>query len=271
MTGSVPATTKNTTLLAAAIIAAINIASLILDRRDREYELLMAVDLGHTVIALGVAGALARTRRVLSARACDIAFAIVVAPFLVGIWLPQTYDLQHGRLFEPMLAHHFLMLGIAVVAPSTRSGTVWLLVFTAHALVLGYTLSLGVATPSLEREPWFTLFFGAIAGMLLYARVRRHDLEQRLAASEERARTLAQVSQVLLALRDRANTPLQTLQVAISLLEPEVETDDPRVILMRRAVARLTAIQHTLAQSGVRSTQLSPLELEPALRDLLAD
>lgn len=258
-------------LLVAVAVVAVNVASLILDPRDREFMPLMVVDIGHAVIAAGVALVLARSRRSWSLRACDIAFAIVTAPFVVSIWLPQLYDLHGHSLVEPMLAHHFLLLGIAVSAPTWRSGGALIAVFTVHALALWRVLAHSASSPALDREPWFTLFFAVIAALLLYTRSRRRELERRLAAAEARARALSQVSGMLLALRDRANTPLQTLEIAIARLEQGGHADVGSVALMRRALERLVSIQRALAETKVRDTEIEVADLESSLRALLDD
>lgn len=265
MTGIKQTEAAKTTFLAAAIITGINLASMILDGRDHAFVALMVTDAVHAVIAATVAVAMRRVRP-WTPRACDLAFVIATAPFLVGMWLPQTHDLESGKSLEPMLAHHFLLLGIAVVAPSWRSGSAMIVVFTAHAIVLAQVLSGGATSPSLDREPWFTLVFCVFAVMLLYTRERRRKLAQRLAAAEARAQMHAQVSRVLLALRDRANTPLQTLEVAISMLE---QGDDSRATLsmLRRALDRLVAVQRAISVTQTPS-DLVPQELEVLLQEL---
>ena len=259
--------TTRTTFLAAAIITGINLVSLMFDQRDHAFVALMVVDFAHALIAGTVAVIMHRRRR-WSPRACDTAFAIATVPFVVGIWLPQMHDLEHNKLLEPMLAHHFLLLGIAVVAPSWRSGLAMIALFTAHAIVLCQLLSEAGSSPALEREPWFTLVFAVFAIMLLYTREHRRKLEQRLAAAEARAQLLAQVGRMLLALRDRANTPLQTIEVAITLLE---QGDNSRVTLsmLRRALERLVAVQRAISAPQTPGEAVVPQDLEVSLRELL--
>jgi hypothetical protein len=258
-----------TTVLAAAIIAGINLVSLVLDQRDHAFPALLAVDLVHALIALTIILMLVRGRTTWSSRACDIAFIIATTPFTVGMWLPQTHDVQGGELLEPMLNHHFLLLGIAVVAPSWRSGSAMIVVFTGHAIALWqWLVAAGTSSPALDREPWFSLFFGACAAMLLFTRERRRRLEQRLATAEARAQMLARVSRILLALRDRANTPLQTLEVALAMLEQG--HDSPATLpMMRRALERLVTVQRALAVTQPAADDLVPQDLEGSLRQLL--
>jgi hypothetical protein len=247
------------------VIFAVNVLSLIGDSRDHANPPLFIVDSIHAAISITVAIVAWRALQSWSDRRLELAFALLTAPFLVGLWLPQAYS--HGGHVDPLLASRFLLLGLAVSAPTWRSGAIALVVFTAHSVLLWHVLVEDVSTFALDREPWFTLFFAGIAGMLLYTREHRRGLERRLAAAEARAQTLTQVSQVLLALRDHANTPLQTLEVAVSLLEQE----SPVKPAMRRALQRLSAIQSTLARESSHSFDLDvPLDLDAALRDLMA-
>ncbi|HEY4180342.1 MAG TPA: hypothetical protein VGM90_26045 [Kofleriaceae bacterium] len=257
--------------LIASVIALINAISVIFDPRDHASLALGIVDGGHLVIALAVVAVTIRSRA-WSPRIAEGLFILVVAPFLVGIWLPQSFDLVHGEMVDPLLAHRFLLLGIAVSAPSWRSGAALAAVFMIHAIALATFLERHTSMTALDREPWLTVFFALVAVLLLYTRETRRHLRERLAAAEARAKMLSQVGRVLLALRDRANTPLQTLEIGIHLLETPAEDNDKTLALMRRALVRLAAIQTTLARGGDSDAALlSPPDLEEALLVLRSD
>lgn len=262
------------TALVAALIGATNFVSLIVDPRDRVDQTVFVVDLTHGAIALVVALWFARTKW-RSDLAAELGFSIVVLPFLVGLWLPALDDFNTGHLAEPLMPHHFLLLGIAICAPTMRSGSVFLALFTLHALALGHVLAGGADIETLSREPWMTFLFAALAGMMLYTRGRRRQLEQRVAAAEERARMLADVARMLVSLRDRANTPLQTMEIAVALLEEDGVALD-QIKVMQRALRRLASVQETLSRSGSELAAIagdpgvSPVDLEQSLRELIA-
>lgn len=261
------------TALVAALVAATNIVALCVDPRDRADASIFIVDSAHGLIALVVAVWFARTkwRSVLCA---ELGFIAVAVPFAAGLWLPAVADFQSGHLTEPLMPHHFLLLGIAIAAPTVRSGGALLSLFATHALVLKHVLENGGEVPTLSREPWMTLLFTAIAGMLLLTRSRRRSLEQRVAAAEERARMLVDVARMLVALRDRANTPLQTIEIAVQLLAEDGAASE-QVSAMARALRRLASVQEMLARSGAELATIagdpavSPGDLEQSLRELL--
>ncbi len=251
------------------LIAITNAVALVVDPRDRGDGAVFIFDLAHCIVAFAVAAWFARPapKRVLSS---ELGFAAVALPFVVGLWLPAMEDFHSGHLSEPLMPHHFLLLGIALFAPTRRSGVVFLVAFTLHAFALGYVLT----GPSLSREPWMTILFASVSGLLLYARLRRHALEQRVTAAEERVRVLADVARMLLALRDRANTPLQTLEIAVALLAEDSAAPD-QVAIMQRALARLASVQQMLSKTSVElaaiagDSAMSPGDLEQALRELV--
>lgn len=262
-----------TTALVAALIAATNVIALLVDPHDSSDPTVFAVDVTHAAIATLIAlwFSRARARSVLAA---ELGFAVAVLPFLLGLWLPVIDDFASGQLAEPLMGHHFLLLGIAICAPTMRSGIAFLALFVGHALVLVHVLSAGGDVSTLAREPWMTCLFAAIATMLLYTRARRRRLEQRVASAEERTRMLVDVARMLVALRDRANSPLQTMAIAVELLaEDGVSSDQIRVL--QRSLHRLTRIQETLAWSGTQlatiagDVAVTPDDLEQSLRELL--
>ncbi|HEY0253541.1 MAG TPA: hypothetical protein VGC41_18535 [Kofleriaceae bacterium] len=269
------ATTQATraTALVAALVAMTNLFALGFDPRDHADSTVFVVDVCHGLLALCVALWFARTRSRSIVRS-ELGFALVTLPFAIGLWLPAIADFKTGHFSEPLMPHHFLLLGIAIGAPTWRSGLAFLGLFALHALALGHVLAGGADVSSLSHEPWMTLLFSTLAGLMLYTRNRRRQLEQRVAAAEERARMLADVARMLLSLRDRANTPLQTIEIAVALLAEDGGQPD-QIAIMKRALARLASVQQTLSKSGAElaviagDAAMSPGDLEQSLRELL--
>ncbi|MFT3698131.1 MAG: hypothetical protein QM831_33630 [Kofleriaceae bacterium] len=261
------------TVLVAILVAAVNLVSLGFDPRDHTDKTVFFVDLCHGLLALVVAICIARCRPH-SLLKSELGFAVVTLPFAIGLWLPAIADLNAGHVSEPLLPHHFLLLGIAIGAPTWRSGLALLVLFAVHALALGHVLATGTDVATLAHEPWMTLLLASMAGLMLYTRNRRRQLEQRVAAAEERARMLVDVARMLLSLRDRANTPLQTIEIAVALLDEDGHSPE-QIKVMKRALARLASVQQTLSKSGAElaviagDAAMSPGDLEQSLRELL--
>lgn len=257
------------TLRACVIALWVATTSVPLDADHYGFWPLGLADLLHAVQATALFLWLWRRGARWSARTYDHVFAFLFAPYLVTIWLPQIYDLRAGTLVEPLLAHHFGLLALAILAPaSLRWGVGLIALLTAHGIALWAVLAHATESPALAREPWFTVLFAGTALGILWSRSRRAELVHQLAAIEARASATARLNRVVLGLRDRANTPLQTLEVAISVLEKRGGQDDATLSAMRRAVEQLVALQKVLSQAGPAGSLQVRVDLERELREL---
>jgi hypothetical protein len=104
----------------------------------------------------------------------------------------------------------------------------------------------------------------------LWSRIARRDLELRLTRAEAHAEAMTRFGRVMLGLRDRANTPLQTLTIVQDLL-----TEDgcvpPRVVTaFRLAVSRLVELQRTISGLAIPQSSLKlEVDLERSVVELL--
>jgi signal transduction histidine kinase len=210
------------------VIGVVNILSLIADPRDHGHASLFFVDAGHAALAIAVAVRARIARSSWSERTLELVFGVITAPFLVGLWLPQMVS---GAAVDPLLASRFLLLGLAVTAPTWRSGAIALAVFTAHAVALWFVLVGPEFTFALDREPWLTLFFTGIAAMLLYTREHRRDLERRL----EQSHRLEAIGRLAAGVAHEINTPLQYAGDSVRFTS-EVATDLISVMETQRAL-----------------------------------
>lgn len=235
------------TRLAAGLVFAIAVAAVPLGVMTYGWWPQGAGDLAHALLALTVGVVVHRSHARWSPRTYDGLYALLAMPYLATMWWPQLADARAGMLSEPLLTNHFVLLGLAILSPrSLRLALSLVGLFTLHALVMWYVMARLAGPAALPREPWLTLFFAGISAGLCWSRWKRQGLELRYALIAARADALARINRILLGLRDRANTPLQTLEIGMTLLaerdaNPERQT---RVVaLMRRAVAQLSAVR----------------------------
>jgi hypothetical protein len=158
-----------------------------------------------------------------------------------------------------------VLMGVALLTPlSLTLGMALLIAFSVETVVL-WALNLAGHLPG---EPWVTLFYGVFAAALLWQRASERRLTRRLVQVNAEASALERIALASLAVRDRMNTPLQTLTLSIELLEaqerarasgapPARPASDGHgapagtheiVARMRRAMAKLTELSHRLEE-----------------------
>jgi signal transduction histidine kinase len=175
-------------------------------------------------------------------------FAIQVVPImpLLVVW---TLAVPENHLSESFIAFKMVLMGVALLAPlSLTLGLVLLIGFSIETVAM-WALHLAGNMPG---EPWVTLFYAVFAIALLVQRSSERRLTRELTQANAEASALERIARSSLEVRDRMNTPLQTLVLSIELLgrRPGTDDADTRQILdcMRRAVQKLTELSRKLAE-----------------------
>jgi hypothetical protein len=203
-----------------------------------------------------------------SVRTLDKVFVALVIPYLVTLWLPPVEELEHALPAEPLLGHHFLILVLAIVSPSSyRLSLALILTFTTEAVVLSAYLRERAAGAAISREPYFTLLFAGIAVAVQWSVFRRRALIVELERSKIRSESYARTARILLTLRDRANSPLQTIELGLSILEKRVQGQREITTLLRSALKKLVDLQQSIAELQPADAPDSVVPLD-ALRPL---
>jgi hypothetical protein len=175
-------------------------------------------------------------RRSRGHKGLTLSFMVVASSFMLLMTMNQFVAQEVTWPFPPLFGHKVGLVAIALLSSSTAIGLVLVAAFSLNAAVVSSYP--GAASPALGIEPWTTLIVGIGAvGILLYrsrARRRRYTLLQedsRQAAAQQMARTF-------IAIRDMANTPLQTLSLSCDLLATRIP-DEPLLQTMKRSLEQL--------------------------------
>jgi hypothetical protein len=230
------------------------------------------VDAAHAAMAGAVLIWAARHRRP-SVRACDTVFVLLALPYLVAYWTGEIASARLGLVREPLITHQIFMVGIAVLAPGSlllAGGIIALAAVSATLLLM--VLRARYPLLGLAGEPWITYTFALIAIALLAWRVRWRMIVERNLRARADAEALAQMARMFLAVRDRTNTPLQTLEIGTTLLESKCAAEHRRTIAaMRRAVGRLRELTATLAIADEwRAGSAAPVDLVHEIQNAMA-
>jgi hypothetical protein len=155
------------------------------------------------------------------------------------LWLTAAPWAQlEGARWLPFQAHKLSLLTAALIAPDLVVGLVTLGIYSGAAILQLALFDPAVRARVASGEPWPILAFTLFSIVLLAARMHTQSLERSLIEVRAERRLLRDVAARLLAVRDLANTPLQTIEVNAALVAtvPGAEVYAQRML---RSVERL--------------------------------
>lgn len=235
----------------------------------RPVELL--VRLVHLLIFAVVAVLVWKQRHRPRRASCTIAAVVMWIPFFPSLWLSEETGALASRLgewWQPFVGHKILFFCTAALFPGPPwAGATMLLALGLHALALWLYLDLGDPGARMPvDEPWATIAYLGTAWALYGYRLYHGRIERELARARAEANALKLSTDAFLVVHDLANTPLQVLELALSLLRRRHVGDDVIIDSAMRAIARLRTIRDQLPVTSVTRASLDP----EALRRLAA-
>ena len=181
--------------------------------------------------------------------------AFAAAAFLVNtasIAIMLSIDNRHwallGTRWAPFQANKLGALTVGLLTPELAVGIVSILAYTLPAVVQWALLTPAVRAHLARGEPLVTCIFAAFGVALLIMATRRIALVRRLAQKEQEAASLEQLARALLAVRDFANTPLQTIESATALTRLHHPESDVEMRRIERALERLRRLNQLLSR-----------------------
>jgi hypothetical protein len=192
---------------------------------------------------------LVATRRRPSLRRATWALVLLMATALPLVSYVELPLLRAHRPYTALLGHKVIMLGLGLTGASRYGLTLALILVTAaDALALYFGLQLGRHKDVIVMaEPSVTLVFVLVALLSLRLREQRRVASVQLLRAETEAAALHRRAAMFLALRDRLNSPLQTLVISAAA-RPDSALPPHSRERIRRAVCQLVALSRTLAE-----------------------
>jgi len=132
---------------------------------------------------------------------------------LATVTYAETWVVGLHRPYTPFLGHKALMCILGLTLGSRfKLGVGLILATLAQAMALWFTLGLGAKVGVVPvAEPWVTLIYASVALLSLRMVAHAQSASIRLQHAEAEAAALRRGARLFLALRDRLNSPLQTL------------------------------------------------------------
>jgi hypothetical protein len=181
-----------------------------------------------------------------SHRACMVALQLDFAAALICSAAGTEAQARVGDVNEVFRAVQVSTIIVALLTPSTTVGVLWIVLFAASAAIELETWPVAVKRAVPVEEPWLSAGIAIVALALLLHRHRSARLERELADAHTQRATLEQLAMMALAVRDLANTPLQTLTSGVALLRADTPRRQAVLDAMASALAKLGTLNRVL-------------------------
>jgi hypothetical protein len=234
---------------ASALMAVAQLAALEVDRHilGRPFFVLR---LPYLFVALACLIVLLRQREKLGFQAVQLMMIALTLSTFPYIWVSQAAFANSQNPWIPFYGFQISALAVAMFryGNGVRFNVLLLAALTIEAAVFWWRFHLG-SEPLLARSGyiWSVLLTGLCAATLLIARYQYERTLRRFIELEARAATTEMTARMFLTVRDRANSPLQTLEIGLALLkrrEPESAISDALLSALKKLVD-LHEIFHT--------------------------
>jgi signal transduction histidine kinase len=201
-------------------------------------------------VGLALLATIALIRGRVPERVASYIFVLNNTAVVVVLWVTDRYYAIQSESWPPFQANKLGVMTVALLAPSLWAGLVSI-ASLAGAAVLEFLLApRGTSARFGLAEPWTTAVFAVFAVVLLGQRLYWLRREQALAQRDTERSVLERLARVSMAVRDLANTPLQTIRLSSALLRaraPELATPIERI---ERATQRLAALGATFSKEA---------------------
>lgn len=261
-----------TTLVAGAISLTLHVSFLISQTLGTAYHPVdIRIRFGIAVIVATASGLLWVRRRTASDALCDFIFFCIVAPFALTFWITEVSHAESGRYEQPFVGPKLMLFVVSALCPTRPRWLAPLLLafFTGEMAAIWVYIDYGSIPVVLATgEPWISLSYMLLACFLFGSRLHWMRLHEELAVARAEATILQTTNDAFVAVQDLANTPLQSLEIALTLMH-RGRPNDPLIRSAERAVRRLRALTRHLPVESTIHPRVDATALEGlhALRD----
>ena len=239
-------------VVASALMAVAQLATFEVDRHilGRPFFVLR---LPYLFVALACLIVLLNQREKLGFQVIQLMMVALTLSTFPYIWISQAAFANSQNPWIPFYGFQITALAVAMFryGNGVRFNVFLLASLTIEAAAFWWRFHLG-SEPLLARSGyiWSVLLTGLCAATLLIARYQYERTLRRFIELEARAATAEMTARVFLTVRDRANSPLQTLAIGLALLkrqQPESAISDALLSALKKLVD-LHEIFHTKAE-----------------------
>lgn len=214
---------------------------------------------GHTaciVLSAGIIAVLVATRRRPIPWLASVALLVNTTAALAALRITDNLLASSGEPWTPFEAQRLATLAMAVLAPPR----VWLgvaLIAEITAVSFAEWTSWGPAIRATlpAATPWLVVAYALFASVVYAHQLARQSLERRAARAHAEAAVMERHALLVFAVRDLANTPLQTIELTVALIRRRHGLDPRLLERLERAAGRLVAIGRLLEEQQQAATR----------------
>jgi hypothetical protein len=184
-------------------------------------------------------------RRTASIAFSSSVFVLQAVAVSSTLWVISPAWVATGAPWTPFQANKLGMLIVAAMGPELVPGLIGIACFAVAALL---RFGMVAGAPTAADEPGVLIIFMTVAIVLLLLRVRGAASERALASVKADMASSIELNRRLLALRDLANTPLQTIELGASLLARQYPQARVVTGALERAVIRMRDLKPLLRE-----------------------
>jgi hypothetical protein len=228
-------------VVASALMAVAQLATLEIDRHilGRPFFVLR---LPYLFVALAYLIVLLHQREKLGFQAIRLMLVALTLSAFPYSWVSQAAFANSQNPWIPFYGFQITALAVAIFryGNGVRFNVFLLAAITIESAAFWWRFQLG-SEPLLARSGyiWSVLLTGLCAATLLIARYQYERTLRRFIELEARAATAEMTARAFLTVRDRANSPLQTLEIGLALLkrqQPESAISDALLSALKKLV-----------------------------------
>lgn len=153
---------------------------------------------------------------------------------------------RSATVWAPFQATKVGALVVGVLAPGFAAGLVAIALHVSSSVIQFLRFSPELQASIGIAEPWATLAFGLAGVLVLSHRLRVRQLEVDMLLAHARAESNRRLARTFLHLRDLMNTPLQAIEIGVSLLGKNTGDETEILRQIRESSERLRDISHML-------------------------
>lgn len=178
-------------------------------------------------------------------------FLFLYFPYYPMTWYQHVIYINQPHFWYPFVAIKLHFFALAFLIP----GPFWLnflmmVMFGFEAIAMWKVFNIpSISNVFLGFEPLTTILFGTVSLCLLLFRYHDEKIIRELSIKHAEDQAYERVAKIFLNIRDRTNTPIQTLKIAIFILKKKLPEDDDLIPIMEKSIAKLTDLNDILNQT----------------------